>query len=114
MAQQKDRKMTATPIYKLPAYSTQSLTRSSGNLMENGKSYVLFVCEASDLTRGGSLSFGRLYDDACDVGLVLISHKTGLAHSFYLAATERDMDNDVRWWDLHNDEIPMRVRVFND
>lgn len=38
-----------------------------------------FVTEASDLGNSGAVAglFGRVYDDACDYGLTLVSHKTG-------------------------------------
>ena len=77
-----------------------------------------FVAELSDL--GGS--FGRVYDDACDEGLTLVSSrhpgKPGIV--FVINHEQRDADNDVLYWDLVpaslalRSTVPFTVRVFND
>lgn len=56
------------------------------------------VCEASDLGLRPGHQWERLYDDACDVGIVLRSHKTGVETRWYLQDTERDAEGDVTCW----------------
>ena len=76
----------------------------------------LLVAEASSLP-----PFGRVYDDACDEGLTLVSHKTGREVVYVVNSIGREhMDpaGDLLYWDL----VPARasesglptVRVFND
>jgi hypothetical protein len=52
-----------------------------------------FSAEMSTLQRGlMTPTDGRVYDDACDVGFILISHKTGDAMLFVL--DHEDMNGD--------------------
>lgn len=76
------------------------------------KDESMFVAEDSSLP-----SFGRVWDDACDVGLTLVSHMTGKA---LVCAVEHYevKDGDLVWWDLqpidprfHNSFV---LRVYND
>lgn len=73
----------------------------------------LLVAEASDLP-----PFGRVYDDACDEGLTLISHRTGAEVVYGVEHIERDADNDLLYWELRpasrRDAGLPTVRVFND
>lgn len=80
-----------------------------------------FVTEISDLNANG-VSFGRLFDDACDQGLVLVSHKTGVQVKFYI---DREVVRDgevVSWILLPTFDTTMKipalidtfVEVFND
>lgn len=74
-----------------------------------------FVGEASS-TNG----FGRVYDDACDEGLTLISARTGVAVTFVIDQTHRNEEGEVLYWRLvpvatSKGEIPfVYVRLFND
>lgn len=61
----------------------------------------LFITEASDLSGGRETDiWDSLYPDACDIGLKLISDRTGKEAHFYLVETKRDVDNDVVEWEL--------------
>ena len=75
---------------------------------------MLVAC-ASDL---GSLRLGRVYDDACDVGMTLISHRTGKRIVFAEGATVRDAEGDVQYTDFHparpGEWAAGTVRIFND
>lgn len=76
-----------------------------------------FVAEASDLGRGEP--FGRVYDDACDVGLTLVSATTGRSIVFAVARENRDREGEVVSWDLvpafyQSHGRGLTVRVFND
>jgi hypothetical protein len=85
----------------------------------------LFVTEMSDLDNGGTReAFGRVYDDACDVGLTIISQRTGSAVVFCLSEEKRDGEGDMMYWEL--EVVPeccrgiqshlkgMKIRIFND
>lgn len=54
------------------------------------------VTEASDL---GLRGFQPLYDDACDVGIALRSHRTGAVTRWHLAE-EHVRDGDITHWTL--------------
>lgn len=75
----------------------------------------IFAAEHSDL---GSPAFTRVWDDACDVGLTLVSHKTGREVVFAISDEKRDGEGDIMWWDLRPadpafDFLPT-FRIFND
>lgn len=54
------------------------------------------VAEASDLQWAGMM---QLYDDACDVGIFIRSHKTGKVEAFYHSDTDMSHDGeDVAGW----------------
>lgn len=60
-----------------------------------------FVTEASELSQGGRIDmFHRIYDDAMDVGLVLVSHRTGREATYYLHEEKRNSDRDLMVWIL--------------
>lgn len=77
-----------------------------------------FVAELSDL--GGK--FGRVYDDAIDEGLILVSsrHPGKPDIVFVINHEQRDAEGDVQYWDLvpaslaQRRAVPFTVRVFND
>lgn len=76
-----------------------------------------FVAEMSDLEANG-VQFGRVYDDACDEGLTLVSHKTGTRVVFAVDGVERDAEGDIVAWTLRPAD-PRKwgcgtVRIFND
>lgn len=56
----------------------------------------VLVAEASDLGYHGPR---RIYDDACDVGVAIRSHRTGRLVRFYLDSEDRDhTGEDVAGW----------------
>ena len=60
-----------------------------------------FSAEASMLTRGGRVPlFQRIYQDACDEGLELVSAKTGKIAKFVVEETKRDLEGDLQYWKL--------------
>ena len=73
----------------------------------------LLVAEMSDLP-----GFGRVWDDACDEGLTLVSHRTGREVVYAVNHIERDDEGDLLYWDLrpvdHRDNSLPTLRVFND
>lgn len=89
-----------------------SPTRVSTDRFTFVASQSLFVSEASDLP-----PLGRVYDDACDEGLTLVSAKTGREIVFAVNHVERDREGDVLYWDLKpvpGESQVWTVRIFND
>lgn len=76
----------------------------------------LLVSEISTL--GVGVTFERVWDDACDEGLTLISHRTNREVVYAVDRIEADREGDILYWDL----IPARLdeqflptlRLFND
>lgn len=73
-----------------------------------------FIGEISD-THG----FGRVYDDAADEGLTLVSHRTGAEVVFAVWADRRDADGDVTSWELRpvrevGAMVGVTLVLFND
>lgn len=72
------------------------------------------VAEISDLPRPVT---GRLFDDACDVGLVVIG-KDGLDHPFYLVSTDKDgSGEDIYGWHFKGVEPKYKdveILIIND
>jgi hypothetical protein len=60
--------------------------------------------------------FGQVYDDACDVGLTIISAKTGAERVFVASAPQYDAEGDILSWELlPADGIQnARILIFND
>jgi hypothetical protein len=69
--------------------------------------------------------FGRVYDDAADEGLTLVSARTGQEVVFVVDHTERDRDGDVLFWLLrpavrharpqnHAAIYRTTIRLYND
>lgn len=90
---------------------------NSSQFTFNRESFML-VSEASDL----KLEFKRIYDDACDEGITIVSHRTGQPVDFVVSHIEWH-EGDLQFWDL----IPvlkgriqnpllkkLRVRIYND
>lgn len=73
----------------------------------------VFSAFASDLP-----AFARVFDDACDVGLSLVSARTGRAVPVTVDGTERDAEGDLLSWTLRPvaaaDRGLFAVVVFND
>ena len=63
-------------------------------------------------TRG----FGRVYDDACDEGLTLVSARTGNEEVFVVVDEDRDAEGDTRFWTLKpvNRSLDATLILFND
>lgn len=79
-----------------------------------------FTGWASEL---GSRLFAPVYEDAADLGLTIVSGKTGSGATYYIAEEERDDDNDISLWKLMPTPETIRrlpllkdttVIVFND
>jgi len=92
-------------------------TKISTNMFFYDKELNQFSQEASSL--GNALLTGRLYDDACDQGFVLVSHKTGKEVAFYLESTQFENEELVSWkFHSVSDRVPSgdsyTVRVWND
>ena len=77
----------------------------------------VFTAELSDL--GRDFRFGRVYDDACDVGLTLVSTRTGRRVVFAIENEIRDREGELQYIELRpasrfeSDDLPA-VRLFND
>ena len=70
-----------------------------------------FVTEASALP-----SPGRVYDDACDVGYRVRSHRTGKAVVFAQHDIQHDNEGDVIVWIYRSidPKYPVELHVLND
>jgi hypothetical protein len=80
-----------------------------------------FVAEASELGLRPGQGFGRVYDDACDEGLTLVSSKyPGKEIVFVVNEVERDREGDTLCWKLipanlaERNRVKFGVTVFND
>lgn len=97
---------TLTPLTPAPV-STECFTYDAAT--------CTFTAEASSLPLRG---FGRVWDDSCDEGLTLVSHRTGDEVVFVLEHVEVD-DGDIRWWELRSvtgtrTDGRWTVTIFND
>lgn len=96
----------------------------SSSLFSYNKDMNTLVSEISTLARGNShLRVGRIYDDACDVGIEIKSEKTGNKIKFYLEREVTDDEGDFQYWTFKPLEVEvnknpalrgMMVTVFND
>ncbi len=90
----------------------RSLTPYSLSKFSYDKETGVLATEAStlQLTR-----FEQIYDDACDVGISIISHKTGNVETFYLNDTHY-VGDDLAHWTLKpvNSKKNLSVIIFND
>jgi hypothetical protein len=75
-----------------------------------------FVAELSDL--GPRFAFGRVWNDSCDEGLTLVSHRTGRRVVCVVEWIERDREGDTAYWQLRPVNAPagttFTVTIFND
>lgn len=60
-----------------------------------------FIADASDLVRCGDPLFGRISQDTLDMGLVLISHKTDKASTWYVSETSFTNANNFEGREVH-------------
>lgn len=72
-----------------------------------------FSEEASTVGFTGSC---MLFDDACDVGIHLKSHRTGKIEPFYLSKTVKDSEGDIQAWEFASvkSNLGCKVVIFND
>lgn len=74
-----------------------------------------FTAFASDL--GPGFRFGRVYDDACDEGLTLVSHTTGIEVVFRIENVHTE-EGDILSWELVSVTPTYKGRysmiIFND
>jgi hypothetical protein len=76
----------------------------------------LFICERSDLK--GKRILGRVFNDACDEGFILRSHKTGREVIFCQSGTDYNNDGEEAGWRFEalasQDCDGVRVLIIND
>lgn len=81
------------------------------------KDLKTFTAEASDFNGTGIFEqmFGRLFQDACDVGFELVSQRTGKKISMYLSRRATD-EGDVTFWEFkpYRHSSFEKLVVFND
>ena len=91
--------------------------------MSHSPALKLLVVEASMMRLRPGFQFDRLYDDACDEGLALWSHKTGVVTTWYLEMTSTDLEHEVQYWLLKPTsesiyKVPAlagyALKIFND
>lgn len=105
-----------------PSFSTKRFAYDANSKM--------FLAEISQLeySKEGYVNqvFGQVYQDSCDEGLILVSHKTGLQVRYAVSHIESSEPpraparGDIQWWDL----TPIRgqakaakdtsIRIYND
>lgn len=74
----------------------------------------LLVGEASTLGLRSGEEFDRVWNDSCDVGLTLVSHRTG-QEVVFAVDHEEIRDGDILYWDLKPvDHVLATLRIFND
>ena len=82
-----------------------------------------FVASISDL--GTTYVFDRIYSDAADEGLTLVSEKSGIEATYYLDHTNfsNDADHELESWELkpttetvrkHPQLCDTTILIFND
>ena len=69
-----------------------------------------FVGEASDL--GRNFRLGRVYDDACDVGLTIVGRHSNLV--FYMAQEIRDGEGDLMFTEFKVAPYQPKARGLED
>ena len=91
-------------------------TRVSSDLFRYQGRERQFVTQISDL--GPNFTFGRVYDDAMDVGLTLISARTGDELVFAMVEEQKDAEGDLVAWRLVPADRKKRklcdMIIFND
>lgn len=73
-----------------------------------------FFADISDL--GKEFHFGRVYDDACDEGLTLVSEWTGREIVFVVYEEWKDEEGDILGWELKpvSNIVNCTITLFND
>ena len=82
-----------------------------------------FSAESSDFCRGNRGLFHRIYEDACDEGITLISSKTGTEVDYYIDEEIENGEGELLSWLLKPTQQSIRkspaatgtsVLIFND
>ena len=93
------------------------MTKST-RLFFHSKSAKTFSAEISTIG-----NFQRLYTDGCDIGLELVSEKTGYISVWYISDVDKDGEGDMRFWVLYPtaeslDQFPglrgYKMVIYND
>ena len=76
-----------------------------------------FTVDISDL--GHRFKFERIYSDACDIGLILVSEKTRNQVAFSLEEEVESGEGDTAYWKLSSNSLKpilrdMTIIIFND
>lgn len=71
--------------------------RHSTERFTHNKGAKMFVAEISDL--GGNV-FGQIYPDARDLGIILVSDKTGAETKWAMSREMRNWEGDLDGWVL--------------
>lgn len=94
----------------------------STKLFDYHKESKTFLVDCSTLIHATSQPlFGRIYNDAADEGLILISHTTGAPLVFYVDEIVRNSDDDIAMWKLKmcpetqraNPSLEVYITIFN-
>lgn len=90
----------------------------SGTALVGGGFTYLGVAEASDFGfRAGQPPVGRCYDDACDIGCIVVNDKRETSMKFVVDHIEED-DGDLKFWSLNNCESDpsklIKLIIYND
>lgn len=91
----------------------------SSRFIYNNETHT-FITEASDL--GRNFHLGRVYDDACDEGFVIISERTGSEVTFAMDGVDEDREGDIAGWRFVAVKYPqnyhgprdLKVLIIND
>lgn len=73
-----------------------------------------FLADISDL--GPQFKLGRVYDDACDEGLTLVSEWTGKEIVFAMHEELKNEEGDVEGWEFKpvSNSVNLTIILFND
>lgn len=74
-----------------------------------------FSGEISDF-RDSVRPWGRLYNDACDEGITLVSRFTGVEVTFVLVEIKKDREGDLLSWEFKSIDgtKPFTLSIIND
>ena len=75
----------------------------------------VFSAEESDF--GRDFRFGQVWDDACDIGLTLVSHVSGREVVFAFEREVRDREGEVMYLEFKpalRNQPNLTVRIYND
>ena len=71
-----------------------------------------FLAESSDFCRANKGLFHRLYQDACDEGITLISSRTGAEVDFYVDEYHKNNEGELISWLLRPTPESLRKVPF--
>jgi hypothetical protein len=96
-------------LKNIPVHSSRMFTWGGDNFTGH-----IGLVDASDF--GSSRIAGQIYDDACDVGFIVHSERTGKDELFFHANSYRDTDGELRHDTFVNRPTkPMiTIKIFND